>query len=246
MLELEDISKFKRVFCREFLMDKNEFENYIKNDFNDERFGLFLKRNNLNNKNLVFQEQKHTDHIKLIDKSFLKKRNIIPNNDALITMEKDLYLCAYTADCVPVTLFDPESESVGIIHSGWKGTLNLIVQKTAKMMYESLKINYPDLRCYLGSSIMNCCYEVSRAKDSRIKDFVNQFGRRVIKKAKEKIQLNLHEAIKIQLKRLGILEKNIKISPNCTCCSKKHRFPSYYREGKEYSRSILSIIGIKK
>ena len=118
----------------------------LKNDFNDERFGLFLKRNNLNNKNLVFQEQKHTDHIKLIDKSFLKKRNIIPNNDALITMEKDLYLCAYTADCVPVTLFDPESESVGIIHSGWKGTLNLIVQKTAKMMYESLKINYPDLR----------------------------------------------------------------------------------------------------
>ncbi|NQU99223.1 MAG: polyphenol oxidase family protein, partial [Parcubacteria group bacterium] len=203
MSDLDDLNKFKEIFYKEFVISRKELKKYIKGDFSGKEFKLFLKANNLGDKKLVFQEQKHTDNVKLVGESFLKKRDVILNNDAMITAEKNLYLCAYTADCVPITFFDPESKAIGIAHSGWRGTLNLIAHKTARMMNNSFKINYASLKCYLGPSIMDCCYEIGMAEDSRVKDFVNQFGSSVIKKDKEKMYLNLHEAIKIQLKGLG-------------------------------------------
>ena len=246
MLNSDKISKFEGVLCRTFLTDCRALKRYIRGDFSDKEFKVFLKRSNIDSKKLIFQEQKHTDNIKLVDKSFLGERNVILNNDAMISGEKDLYLCTYTADCVPVMFFDPESESIGITHSGWKGTLKLIAKKTAEKLNESFGIEYSNLKCFLGPSIKKCCYEVSRAGDRRVKDFINRFGSNVVRREGSRIYLDLQKAITLQLGELGILKDNIEVSSLCTCCSENSKLPSYYREGKNYKKTFLSVIGIEK
>lgn len=235
----------KKVFCRSFLVDRNAIKTCILGDCNKLESKIFRELG-LDRNKLVFQEQKHTDNIKLVNQSTLKNGSVILNNDAMVSREKDLYLCAHTADCVPVMFFDPRSNSIGTAHSGWRGTINLIAHKTANMMNKLFGVCYSDIKCYLGPSIKSCCYEISMAEDERIKDFITKFGNNIIRKDKEKIFLDLSKAIKIQLEKLGILEKNIEISEHCTCCDKELQLPSYYREGKNYKKSVLSIIGVKK
>ena len=49
--------------------------------------------------------------------------------DALITKEKNLTLFLLTADCLPITLYDPKNEVIALAHLGWKPTdLKLIVK----------------------------------------------------------------------------------------------------------------------
>ena len=43
--------------------------------------------------------------------------------DGLITDRKDVPLCVWTADCVPVLFRDPKAGIVAAAHSGWKGTV---------------------------------------------------------------------------------------------------------------------------
>ena len=246
MLNSNKINKFKGILCKTFLMDRQAFKRYIENGFNDKEFIEFLNELGLDEKKLVFQEQKHTDNMKVVDKSSFKERNVILNNDAMISGEKDLYLCAYTADCVPVMFFDSESKSIGIAHAGWKGVLKLIAQKTAKKLNEFFEVEYSNLKCYLGPSINDCCYEVSRAEDERVKYFIKQFGNNIVRREKNKIYLNMQKAITLQLEDLGVLKDNIEISPHCTYCSENSNLPSYYREGKNYKKSFLSVIGIEK
>jgi copper oxidase (laccase) domain-containing protein len=73
--------------------------------------------------------------------------------DALVTSEEDLCLAVAVADCVPVALVG--EHEVGLVHSGWRGTLAGLAGKTAGEM-EDLA-----LRAYIGPCIRECCYEVS-------------------------------------------------------------------------------------
>ena len=198
----------------------------------------------------VFQEQKHSSHISIINlkdrgRGARSLKNIIKSNDGMISNEKNLFLCSFSADCVPVSLFDPGTCAFGMVHSGWRGTLNLITKKAVEKLKDAFGTEYAKLICYLGPSIKNCCYEVSKASDNRIKDFENRFGSDIIIRKNDEIFLDLQEAIRIQLQELGVLRKNIEVSNYCTCCSKEYNFPSFYRDRGNIKNSILSITGIR-
>lgn len=242
---LDNHWKLKNFILKELIIEKDVFNKYIENDFKGKEFELLLERYDLNHEKIIFQKQVHSDNIKVVDREFLKKRKIVRDNDALITNNKNLFLCAYTADCVPVSFFDLNSQALGIAHSGWKGALNCIARKTALTMNRVFTTKLQNLKCYLGPSIKSCCYEVGGAEDNRVQDFRDSFGERVISKSSDSIYLDLHEAIKMQLIEIGVREENIKLSSRCTCCDKKNP-PSYYRDGKEYKNTTLSIIGINK
>lgn len=214
----------------------------------------YFKNLNIKLSSAIFQEQKHTTNIKKVTKKDQGKgafslQNIIKNNDGLMSSDKGIFLCVFTADCIPLSFFDPKTYTFGIAHVGWKGTLNLLAQKMVKNFKKFFDVKPKNLICYLGPSIGVCCYEVSNAKDGRVDKFWHRFGKKVIMQKKDKIFLDLKEAVVLQLRQLGVLQKNIEIAPICTCCSKKYGLPSYYKthfqKKKKLTRSILSIIGIK-
>ena len=73
--------------------------------------------------------------------------------DALVTAEKDLCLSVAVADCVPVALVG--EREVGMVHSGWRGTLSGVSGKAAHCLGGGR------VQAYIGPSIRRCCYEVS-------------------------------------------------------------------------------------
>lgn len=143
--------------------------------------------------------------------------------DALVTSERGVALVVAIADCVPVALVG--SESVGLVHSGWRGTLAGISGKAARKMAGS------GLRAYLGPCIRRCCYEVSA-------DLAARFARRYEEDVVSGRYLSLPDAIRADLRRAGVEEV---YDPGlCTGC-RTDLFYSHRREGPYTGRSLAAV-----
>ncbi|MFP3813155.1 laccase domain-containing protein, partial [Bacillus sp. SIMBA_005] len=59
----------------------------------------------------------------------LRQDTAIANTDALYTFDQDVMLCTFTADCVPVIFYNERSGVIGVIHSGWQGTVKEVTLK---------------------------------------------------------------------------------------------------------------------
>ena len=80
--------------------------------------------------------------------------------DGFITTKKNCLLLVFTADCLPVFLYDVKTGFIGITHCGWKSTIkNIVSRAVGKLKKKGSKVK--DLRIVLGPRIKECCYEVS-------------------------------------------------------------------------------------
>ena len=70
--------------------------------------------------------------------------------DALYTRLKNVPLCIFHADCVPIFFVDEKEDLVGIIHAGFKGTMKHIAYKAIKELIDKEKLNVQDLKFYIG------------------------------------------------------------------------------------------------
>ena len=83
-----------------------------------------------------------------------------PKGDALFTREPGALLVVQTADCVPILLADTKRRAVAAIHSGWRGTVRRIAQKTIGRMQMEFGTKPADIVAAIGPAIGQCCYEV--------------------------------------------------------------------------------------
>jgi hypothetical protein len=60
----------------------------------------------------------HTNIVKII--TFQDKGKPALKADGLLTNKKNLFLSITVADCLPIFLYDPEKEVIGLIHCGWR------------------------------------------------------------------------------------------------------------------------------
>ncbi len=69
----------------------------------------------------------HEDVIRIVRKEDEGKGTSRPNDmkgvDALITNVPGVPLITFYADCVPIFILDPKNRAVGLVHSGWRGTV---------------------------------------------------------------------------------------------------------------------------
>jgi len=187
---------------------------------------------------LTTAEQIHDARVTVVTEEMRGKGSIhheeaIANTDALVTRQAGICLMVLLADCVPILLCDPSKGVVGAVHAGWKGTLELIAQKTVMAIREEFGSSPEDIVVGIGPSIGPCCYEVGPEIVSRVKDALGN-TQDVLKQTSSdgKGQLDLWEANLKQLVRAGIPKKNIEMARMCTC-HHHDRFYSYrYERGK--------------
>ena len=67
----------------------------------------------------------------------------------------------FFADCVPLFFYDPVKKAIGASHSGWRGSVKRIGEKTVRRMEEEFGSNPKDILAVIGPSICKDCYEVS-------------------------------------------------------------------------------------
>lgn len=146
--------------------------------------------------------------------------------DALVTEEEGFSLAVAIADCVPVALVGGEARIVGMVHSGWRGTIAEISAKAAREMGDM-----GALRAYIGPCIRQCCYEVSEELAER---FVGRFGREVV----EGRYLSLPEAIRQNLEEVGVGE--VHDLGLCTGC-RPDLFFSHRKQGPSTGRNLAAV-----
>ena len=81
--------------------------------------------------------------------------------DGLITNEPGVILSTFYADCVPLYVVDPVNKAIGLSHSGWRGTVGRMGQKTLEAMTAAFGTKPEDVYAAVGPSICQECYEIS-------------------------------------------------------------------------------------
>ena len=143
--------------------------------------------------------------------------------DALVTAEPDLCLSVAVADCVPVALVG--EREVGMVHSGWRGTLAGVSGKAAHSLGEGR------VHAYIGPSIRGCCYEVS---EELAGEFAAEFGDEVVSGR----HLSLQDAIRVDLERSGVEVNDLGLCSGC----RPDLFYSHRKQGPLTGRNLASVV----
>ena len=154
--------------------------------------------------------------------------------DAIITQEKGVVCAVLTADCLPIFISNQSGTQVGVVHAGWKGVLNGVIESTIA------KFNDTNLLAHFGPAISQTAFIVG---DEVYQQFISKNAQ--LKKAfiqnGSKYQLDIYQAARIILKDLGV--ESITGGDECTYLQKDKYF-SYRRDGENSGR-MAHLIWIK-
>ena len=190
---------------------------------------------------IVLSKQSHTDNIRIVTEEDagkgLTKLSDIEDTDALITNIRNIALVIFSADCVPILMYDPKKEVVAAVHAGWRGSVSGIAPKCAELMKSRFGSTAEDIRVAIGPSIGKCCFEFGE-------EAVTYFDEKYYKKEQSgKFKVDLWEYNKDLLINLGVKPENIDISGICTMCESE-RFYSY-RAHREKTGRLGAVIMLR-
>ena len=163
--------------------------------------------------------------------------------DALVTDVPGVLLCIWTADCLPLTLYDPVHHAAAMVHCGWRGICGGIAAGALTAMELRYGTRPGDVEAVMGPCICADCYEVGGELRERFAlgytaaevDTLFRPGRA------GKYLLDLRRAVCLQLEHSGAAAEHIHDLGICTF--EDSRYPSYRRERRtEKGKQILSGI----
>jgi len=195
---------------------------------------IFFNALDINADKIAYTDQVHSAHVKLVQKATLYKRT-----DALVFSGRDIFLTVLTADCFPIFIYAPRFDTIAIIHAGWRGVVNGIIENTLEKIRTYFKINPMYYLVAIGPGMQSECFEV---KEDVYRNIPDRFIYPHI--SPEHKYLDLHALILEKLLFRGVLRENIYSSELCTKCE-SHLFYSYRRDGLQSGR-MMGIIGLRK
>ena len=172
----------------------------------------------------------------------------VPTADAQFTREKKIALCIRTADCLPVLIYDPETESVAAIHAGWRGIENEIILKTMsvlKRLGSSLERAQAGIGPHIGADSFEVGLDVAKSLEARfdaVRGFSDESTSLVAHENPEKARVNLLAIARAQLKSCGIESERVVELAIDTYLSQAHE--SFRRDREKATRQI-SFIALK-
>lgn len=100
----------------------------------------------------------------IIDKHYsneeiIVKYKIFPQTDGVISMFQQTAIIVFTADCVPLFVYDTAGGSFGLVHVGRKGIENKIIENLIFVLKKNIK-DTSHLRFIIGPHICPDCYLV--------------------------------------------------------------------------------------
>ena len=193
---------------------------------------------------LVFTKQVHRDDIHIATSADAGKGLYRPRNwevDGLVTDVPGLPLVIFSADCLPVLLYDPVRRVIGACHCGWRGTALGLARKTADTLCQVYGSRPSDLRAAIGPGISRCCFETDRDVPVAM---IHALGDDALPSIDElgngRYKVDCKEINRTWLIRAGLNPENIEISDQCTCCHPE-KYWSHRRVGQERG-SLAAII----
>jgi YfiH family protein len=195
----------------------------------------------------VCTDQTHTTNVLQVGVAELgygvTKERPYTDIDGLITNEPGVILSTFYADCVPLYFVDPVHKAIGLSHSGWRGTVGRMGQKTLEAMTAAYGTNPKDVYAAVGPSICQDCYEISEdVAEHFYKEFEGHGDEILINKGNGKYQLNLWKTNEIVLLEAGILPEHLAVTNICTCCNSDILFSHRASQGKRGNLAAFMMI----
>ncbi len=81
--------------------------------------------------------------------------------DGFYTAQPGILLTVFSADCLPVIFCKKDGKRVGVVHAGWRGLKDGIIEKMAERINQDGST--ADWVACVGPAAQHCCYEVSQA-----------------------------------------------------------------------------------
>ena len=171
---------------------------------------------------IKFVRQTHSSDVFIVDKNFT-----IRDGDGMATNEKDLALCVKLADCAGILLYEPETQAIASIHSGWRGTVQNIAKNAVQKLIQEFGAKPENILAYVSPCAGKEKYEVQ----SDVAQYFDNFRTQV---DETHYLIDIKGKIAEQLIQSGLRISNIEISPACTISSAE--FHSFRRDKEKSGR----------
>lgn len=158
--------------------------------------------------------------------------------DGLVTDQKNIFLSVTAADCLPIFLFDPKKEIVGMVHAGWRSLERNVLENAVGKIKESGGKSQ-NILVGIGPAICQKHYEIGLEVAKKFAKYPE-----AIKRKGNKIFLDIKKVAELQLLSLGIYSKNIEISSECTF-ELLGKYFSARRDKPKEVEAMIAVIGIK-
>jgi len=171
---------------------------------------------------LVIPQQVHGAHVAQVGmgdatRGAFNLDSAIPETDGLITDEPELTLMAFSSDCPLILLYDPARPAIGLLHAGWRGTMQRIAARGVEKMKQSFSTRADELIACIAPSVGPCCYEVK----ADLIEAASQAGlpvERLVQRRGEATFFDLWRANEEQLIDAGMSRSRISGPSICTAC----------------------------
>lgn len=160
--------------------------------------------------------------------------------DGLITNVPGLALTIFSADCIPVLLYDPVKRVIAAVHAGWRGTAGDIAGKAARQMQTDYGCRPEEILAAIGPGISQCCFEthadVPEAMTAALGEIVKEH---IISLENGKFRVGLKEINAALLRRAGVAPGHIEISADCTACLPEKYWSHRVTQGERGSQAAM-------
>lgn len=192
-----------------------------------------LKENVVENYHIVARElgvdfekitvtrQVHSDEVAVVTEKEIGMGLSQPftwNADAIVTNLPGVPIAGFYADCVVTLISDPVSQSIGVCHSGWRGTAKNILGKTVQKMVDNFGAKPENTIAVIGPSIGQCCFETDEDVPLDMKSQMGDVVLPFIETRGEKFHVDLQGINRMNLQKAGLRDGNIIDSGICTMC----------------------------
>lgn len=154
--------------------------------------------------------------------------------DALITEQAEIGLIIKHADCQAAIFYDPIRHVIANVHSGWRGSVKNIYEKTVEFLRLKFDTKPENLLVGISPSLGPQAAEFRNYKE----ELPSSFWPFIVKP----LYFDFWEISKMQLLQAGLLEHHIEIARICTFNNFQDWFS--YRKEKQSGRNA-TVVALK-
>jgi polyphenol oxidase len=201
----------------------------------------FLKAHGASLDDCTVMQLNHGEHIEVVGENERSRgaRNG-PDSiaaEALITNDPETVLFLVTADCLPVTFYDPVKKVLALAHLGWKPSTLGLAKKVIQRMHDEFGCNPADVVVHVGPSIRKESYLVDEISEEQKTPEWQPF---ITEEADGRYRVDLAGFNKQQLMEVGVPEASIEISSIDTGANENY-FSHHRDKGKGGQGRIATI-----
>jgi YfiH family protein len=161
--------------------------------------------------------------------------------DAAVTAEPGLGVGVLGADCPVVLVVDPVRRALGVVHSGWRGTVAGVLPATIRRLGERYGSRPSDLRVGIGPGISAARFEVGPEVAHAVREGPPAWASALAAGRADRFHLDLGEVLWRQALACGVPPASIDRMAHCTYDDEERCF-SHRRDGPRTGRHALVAV----